>query len=239
MAERTGSCGTVAALNDDFGDAGHRGIRRLPAAALRHRRLRRPARGPRSIGDRQQLDLLAVPGGLLHRLDLFRQRRPGGGVRDLVPADLSRADAGDASCLDRRSQDDPDRPDLPDHLDRGLHRQPLRQEPDAGGAGHGDHRGRHRSLHRVAAQGGVRRLSPAHHRPRASQSSGDRLVAGRHAVRDVGAGGVHDDLRHAPPRQCRAARGNGCGRRLRVGRQARRLRRRWQLRDLGPLRRHG
>ena len=44
----------------------------------------------------------------------------------------------------------------------------------------------------------------------------DRLVAGRHALRRAGAGGVHDDLRHPPPRQRRAARGHGRGHRLRV-----------------------
>ena len=55
----------------------------------------------RPLGDRQRLDLRAVAGGLLHRLDLFRQRRARGGVRGLVPADLPRADAGDAAGLDR------------------------------------------------------------------------------------------------------------------------------------------
>ena len=124
---------------------------------------RRAALG-RSVIDNAWIYALSL-GGLLHRLDLLRQRRAGGGVRGLVPADLSRADAGDAARLDRGAQDGAHRADLPHHLDRRLHRQPLRQEPAARRAGHADHRGRHRALHRAAAEGGLRRLPPADRRP--------------------------------------------------------------------------
>ena len=139
----------------------------------------------------------------------------------------------------RGAQDDPHRADLPDHLDRRLHRQPLRQEPAAGRAGHADHRRRHRPLHRAAAEGGVRGLSRAHRRPGVARGAGGRLVAGRHAPGRAGAGGVHHRVRHAAPRQHRAARGHGRGHRLRVGGQAGRLPRGGRLRDLGPVRRHG
>ena len=43
----------------------------------------------------------------------------------------------------------------PDHLDRRLHRQPLRQVGPARRAGHADRGGRLGALHRAAAQGGV------------------------------------------------------------------------------------
>ena len=60
--------------------------------------------------------------------------------------------------------------DLPHHLDRRLHRQPLRQEPAAGGAGDADHGGRHRALHRAAAEGDRRRLCAADRRRPARRS---------------------------------------------------------------------
>jgi hypothetical protein len=51
---------------------------RLSAAAGRDRVRRRPARRARAFDHRQRLGLHAVAGGLLHRLDLLRQRRPRG-----------------------------------------------------------------------------------------------------------------------------------------------------------------
>ena len=201
---------------DDRRAARSRRFLRLPADAVRDRRLRRPAGGARAINDRQRLDLHAVAGRLLHGLDLFRQRGPSGRLRGLVPADLPWADAGDALGGTRGAEDDPHREDLPDHLDRRLHRQPLRQEPASRRAGHADHRRRNRPLHRAAVEGGVRGLSRAHRRSGVARGTGGRLVAGRHAPGRAGAGGVHHRVRHAAPRQYRAARGHGRGHRLRV-----------------------
>ncbi len=205
-------------LSDDRRSAGSRRFVRLSVAVVRDSRLRRPARGARSLGDRQRMGLCVVVGRLLHRMDLFRQRRARGGVRGLVPADLPRADARDAACLDRRAQDDPHRTDIPDHFDRRLRRQPLRQEPAAGGVGHVDNCRRHRSLYRAAAEGGFSRLSPAHQRSGAARGPDDRLVAGRHPLCRAGPRGVHDHVRHAPSGQRRAARRHGRGHCLRVGR---------------------
>ena len=56
-----------------------------------------------------------------------------GRLRAVVPADLPRADAGDAAGWLGAAQDDPHRAALPHHLDRRLHRQPLRQEPALAG----------------------------------------------------------------------------------------------------------
>jgi hypothetical protein len=123
----------------------------------------RPARAAGPLGDRQRLGLCAVDGGVLHRLDLLRQRRPRGLGRRVVPADLPGADAGHAAGLDGAAQDDPHRAHLPHHLDRRLHGQPLRQEPAAGRAGDADHGGGHRALHRAAAEGHRQRLRGADH----------------------------------------------------------------------------
>ena len=125
---------------------------------------------PGALGHRQRHHLRPVLGRLLHRLDLLRQRRPRRDLRRLVPADLPRPDAGHAAGLDRGAQDGAHRPHLPHHLDRRLHRQPLRQEPAPRRAGHADHRRRHRPLHRAAAEGRLRRLPGADRRAGAPAS---------------------------------------------------------------------
>ncbi len=62
----------------------------------------------------------------------------------------------------------------------------------------------------------------------------DSTLAHRHR-----AGRLHHRLRHAPPRRRRAPRRHGRGDRVRIGGQARRLRRRRRLRLLGLVRRAG
>ena len=217
-----------------------RRLLRLPAAALRHRRLRRPAGGAGPLGDRQRLDLRAVAG---------RSTAPPGPTS---AASAARRRAGVwflpiylgpmlamllawivVRKMIRIAQH------LPDHLDRRLHRQPLRQEPAARGARHADHRRRHRPLHRAAAEGGVRRLSAPDRRAGAVAPPALAWWQDGTLLRGAGAGRLHDHLRHPPSRQRRAARGHGRGDRLRVAGQARRLPRGRRLRDLGPVRRHG
>ena len=142
---------------------------------------RRAAQG-RSV-DRQRLGLRAVAGGVLHRLDLLRQRRP---RRRRRACGSCRSTSGPTLAmvlaLDGGAQDDPHRRSLPHHLDRRLRRQPLRQEPAAGRAGDADHRGRHRALHRAAAEGGRHRLCAADHAARAARPRrAAALVARQHA----------------------------------------------------------
>ena len=70
------------------------GLAALSGHAVRDRLVRRPARRPGPQPHPQPLCLHAVPGRLLHRLDLLRQRRarlaPGAGL----PAGLSRPHPG-------------------------------------------------------------------------------------------------------------------------------------------------
>ena len=61
---------------------------------------------------------------------------------------------------------------LPHHVDRRLHRQPLRQEPNAGGAGDADRGGRHRALRRAAAEGDRQRLTPCSRAPGSAPAAG-------------------------------------------------------------------
>jgi hypothetical protein len=77
------------------------------------------------------------------------------------PAGLPRADAGDGARLVRAAEDDPHRQGQPHHLDRRLHFLALWQEPSARRAGDDHRRGRHRSLHRAAAQGRLEHRQPA------------------------------------------------------------------------------
>ena len=157
----------------------------------------------------------------------------------VVPAHLPGPDAGDDPGLDGGAQDDPHRAQLPHHLDRRLHLQPLRQEPAARRAGDADHRGRHRALHRAAAEGHFRRLCADDHAARPAAGAQRALVQRQHAVHRAGAGRFHHRLRRAPPRQRRAPRRHGRGHRLRVDRQAAGLRGGGRLRRLGAVRRPG
>jgi hypothetical protein len=92
--------------------------------------------------------------------------------RRVVPAHLPGPDAGHGAGLAGAAQDDPHRAHLAHHLDRRLHRQPLRQEPGCWPAGDADRAGRHGALRRAAAQGDGQRLCaadrPAGTPPRAS-----------------------------------------------------------------------
>ncbi len=133
------------------------------------------------------------------------------------------------------AQDDQDRQDLPDHVDRRLHRQPLRQEPAARRRRDPDHRRRHRSLHRAAAQGRRQRLCPADHAARNAARRAARLVARQHLLLRARAGRLHHGVRCAASRQRRKARRHGGRDRLRVGRQAARLHGGRRFRDLGRL----
>ena len=111
--------------------------------------------------DRQPLHLRPVDRGLLHLLDLLRQRRPGGLGAASLPADLSRPDADLRAVVVRAAQDHPDQQGQPDHLDRRLHLLALRQEHAAVRPGDGDRGGRHHAVHLAAAEGGLDQLQPA------------------------------------------------------------------------------
>ena len=114
------------------------------------------------IGDRRAgrprrraaADLCAVAGGLLHVLDVLRQRRPCRRDRLRLPAGLSRPDPAvrvrlAADPAHRAAGQEPEH-----HLGRRLPRRPLRQEPGGGGHRHRHRGGRHAALHRAAAEGG-------------------------------------------------------------------------------------
>ena len=194
----------------------------------------RPPRRCRPQRDRQRLGLRAEHGRVLHRLDLLRQRRPRRQRRRLVPAHLPGAHAGHGAGLAGAAQDGAHRAHLAHHLDRRLHRQPLRQEPAAGRPRHAHRAGGRGALRGAAAQGRRQRLCAAHRH--AARRRG-RL---RHRAADrAGAGRLHHRVRHPPPRQHRAPRGPGGSHRRRVGGQAAGLSGGRRLRHLGALRRPG
>jgi hypothetical protein len=185
------------------------------------------------------MDLCALHGRLLHGVDLFRQRRPRVLGRRVVPSDLSRSDAGDDAFVVRAAQDDPHREELPDHVDRGLHLQPLWQEPTAGRA-RDDHRGRrHGAVHRIAAEGDLDRLCGSHRTTRCGLCARRReeLAGRQHALYRADACAVHGAVRSAAPGCGRAPRRHGRRDRLRVRGQAGRLPCCWRLRDLWHLQR--
>ena len=146
------------------GETGHRGLRHaqrpdhrhrraaLPVPPVRHRLLRRQAGGPRPQPDRQSVHLRALDRGLLHLLDLLRQRRPRRIDRRRVPSHLHRADAHLRARLVPDPQDHPHQQGQPHHLDRRFHRVALRQELPSRRAGDDHRRGRNSSLHLAAAQ---------------------------------------------------------------------------------------
>ena len=84
-----------------------------------------------------------------------------------------------------------------------------------------------------------RRLRAADHAGGRGGTARRPLVARQHALRRAGAGRLHHRVRRAPPRQRRAARGHGCGDRVRVGGQAAGLPRRRRVRGLRSVRRAG
>ena len=74
---------------------------RLRRAALRDRLLRRQARRRRPQHHREPVHLRAFARGLLHLVDVLRQRRPRGDERHRLPADLSRPDADGGAVVVR------------------------------------------------------------------------------------------------------------------------------------------
>ena len=112
------------------GPAGHRRVVRLPAAAVRDRLLRRPARRRRAARSS------ATPGSTRCRWAVYCTawtfygsvgRAASAGV-GFLPIYLGPTLAMLLAWM-RAAQDDPHRQDQPHHLDRRLHRLPLRQEP--------------------------------------------------------------------------------------------------------------
>ena len=95
-----------------------------------------------------------------YRLDLLRQRRASGGLRRRVPADLPRADAGDAARLGGAAEDGADQHG-PTASPRSPTSSPSRYGKSRASrrAGDGHRRHRDRALHRAAAEGRLRQLS--------------------------------------------------------------------------------
>ena len=205
---------------------------RLPRRAVLDRLYRRPPRRAGPQHHQQPLHLHAQHRGLLHRLDLLRQRRPRRRRRHRLPADLPRPDAHGLPVVVRAAQDAAHHQGLRHHLDRRLRRLALRQERAAGRPGH-DRRGvRHHALHLAPAEGGLdqRRGDPRLPRPGA-------VLARLGALRGAPPGRVQHPVRHPAHRRHRAPPGHGRGDRLRIDRQAGRLRHRRPVRHLRPLRR--
>ena len=195
---------------------------RAPTSARCSDRLhRRPPRRAGPQHHQQPLHLHAQHRGLLHRLDLLRQRRPRRRRRHRLPADLSRPDAHGLPVVVRAAQDAAHHQGLRHHLDRRLRRLALRQERAARRPGH-DRRGvRHHALHLAPAEGGLdqRRGDPRLPRPGA-------VLARPRALRGAAPGRVQHPVRHPAHRRHRAPPGHGRGDRVRIDRQAGRLRHR-------------
>ena len=85
--------------------------------------------------------------------------------RRRLPAHLPRPDADRRALVVRAAEDHPHQQGVPHHVDRRLHRQPLRQERAPRRAGDGDRGARHRPLHLAAAEGDLRTASPSSHYP--------------------------------------------------------------------------
>ena len=211
----------------------------LPVSPVRHRLLRRQARGSRTEHHRQSVHLRAVDRRLLHVLDVLRQRRPRRLERRRISADLYRPDPDFHSGLVPDPQDHSHQQGQPYHLDRRFHRLPLRQELQSRRPGD-DHRGgRDSSVHLAAAQSDLHELLGA------ARLSGDRDAgaigfhsdpAGHRALCGPHHGGVRHPVRDAAYRCERAPRGNGGGHRLRVGGQAAGVPRRRGVRHLRGVR---
>ena len=195
-----------------------------------------PARPP----EREARRLRPLARGLLHLLDLLRQRRPGleGGLQ--LPADLSRPDPGVRARLAAAAAHRADLQGPEHHLDRGLHRRALRQEPDPGRDRHRDRGARDPALHRAAAEGGLDQLPdparvPGH---RDALAHGEPAAVARHrADRIPDPGAVRDPVRHPPHRRDRAPRGHDPRDRVRIGGQADRVPGGRRVRHLGRFRR--
>ena len=106
------------------------------------------------LDHRQSVHLLAVARRLRDRVDVLRQRRPRGGRRRRLPADLHRPDADDGALVARVRKIIRISKAQPHHVARRLRLVALRQERAARRAGHGHRGGRRRAVHRAAAEGG-------------------------------------------------------------------------------------
>ena len=194
--------------------------------------------GARPLHHREPVHLRALARGVLHHLDVLRQRRAGGVERHRLPPGVPRAHAHGAAVVVRDAEDPPHQQGVPHHVDRRLRRVALRQEPAARRARHG-HRGARRDpVHLAAAQGDLRQLHdpaalPGHRH--AGAGAGAAVPAGQRALHRDDARGVHDPVRDAPPRRDRAARGARRGDRLRVRGEAARVPGRRGVRDVRHL----
>ena len=128
---------------------------------------RRPPRRPGPQHHQQPLHLHALDRGLLHRLDLLRQRRPRRRERPRLPADLPRPDADGLPVVVRAAQDAAHHQGLRHHHDRRLRRLALRQERAPRRPRHAGRGGRHHALHLAPAEG------------RLDQRRGDPRLPGR------------------------------------------------------------
>ncbi len=216
---------------------GHRLRARLPRTAVRGRELWRQDAALRPRRPLAPSDLSAVARDLLHVLDLLRLGRPRHPHRVRVSDDLSRPHSDDRPVLAAHHTDRPPRQGAEHHLDRRLHRRPLRQGADGGRGRRADRHRRHHSVHRAAAQGGV---LFTHHHPGAYRAGErrDAAGAGRHRLLRRGRDGtVRGAVRHPAHRRHRASGRTDAGDRDRVARQAGGVRRGRHFRDLLAVRR--
>ena len=166
--------------------------------------------------DRCRLGICAIDRRLLHRLDLFRQRRPGGERWSVVSTHLSGADAGDAACRRRGAAHGAGGQAVAHHLGVRFHRHALRPGGGVGALRLALRLRRRGALCRFAAEGDFVRLRCAH---RCAGCTRAGVVGRSQPVGGGGADRVRCALWHTPSRRDRAARRLGGGDRFRVGGQ--------------------
>ena len=150
--------------------AGARRLLRLPAAALRHRRLRRPARRAGPLGHRQRRRSMRCRSAVYCTAWTYFGsvgRAATGGIWFLpiyLGPMLAMLLGLDRACARWSASPATYRiTSIADFIASRYGKSPLPRR-----AGHADHRRRHRPLHRAAAEGGLRRLPAADRRPGAA-----------------------------------------------------------------------
>ncbi len=168
--------------------------------------------------------------GLLHGMDVLRQRGAGGEPGAGVPDDLPRPGPDRPPLAGAPAPARAGRQGAADHVHLRLHLEPLRQVGAAGRPGGRPRRGRADPVHRAPAPGGVPVLQGD------PPAGGDPRPVRSHPPGGGRAGAVRDPLRRAQPRFHAGAAGPADGGRRRVGGQAAGVPHRRRLRDLGPVR---